>query len=925
VPKKSIPVFIVIFLTLTFSSCTCIYFNTFHNIRKNFSAAEKTRRKDGREKAKGAEIKQYNTAVTKASGVLERHPNSSYVDDALYIIGTSYYYLEEFDESARKFKELFANYPESEYIPRSRLMFAKAKLQLKEEAEAVVIFEDIFEKETNKEMKANAARSLGQYFFNAKEYEKANVYFRSLIDSLGGESDKLQAYTFMADGFFDLYQFDDAFENYDAALKHDPDTLQYYRIVFRMAECDYFLNNISAGLEKLTELAENEQYYDSLAAIRLMMAEGYEWDGDLDAAIDTYEKVILENAGKNPAAVAYYYLGLIYQYDMENLPKARNYYSKAHKERRDSPIYEDATKRASTLSLMEQYSRGREDTLATDSVGQLSPEELDQISESQYLLGELFYFDLEKPDSAMDVFQTLLDKYPESRYAPRALMSMAYIHRNDLGDTAMADSFLRRVLSDYPRFDDAETVVNLLGLAGTLADTGYAALTFSRAERFFEEFQELDSTRYYFQILADSILADSMRIADSIRVADSMRAADSTLAPDSAEIDDSIMADDSILTPDSTQAADSALTVDSTLITDTTQVIDSVLTVDSVWAVDSIWTPDSALRIDSVWAVDSIWLPDSIWTIDDSTAMGDSLAQLDSILIIDSILATDSTFSIDSVLVMDSVLTLDSTVTFDSAWTVGGEPEADSLPPVDYWKEAFVLAVEKYDQRQMELLDSAYYYYRYIIDSFPMSDYSVQARYVLLHIYDNYLAPGDSSLIDLYGAFVDSFPETEYADAIAEQYNIRPLKQPKRKAREREQEKEPEDSLFSDEEPQEIADADSTSDQISADSKFITDEEGNQLPPANEYYLREDVAFEYPIEAVAYNIQDKLYFQIRIDFSGEVAEVKLMNPTVSDELNDRIIRTIENTRFDVGRIPPEWYDTWFYYTKEVIMPREYRQ
>jgi len=44
-----------------------------------------------------------------------------------------------------------------------------------------------------------------------------------------------------------------------------------------------------------------------------------------------------------------------------------------------------------------------------------------------------------------------------------------------------------------------------------------------------------------------------------------------------------------------------------------------------------------------------------------------------------------------------------------------------------------------------------------------------------------------------------------------------------------------------------------------------------------------------------------------------------------DELNDRIIRTIENTRFDVGRIPPEWYDTWFYYTKEVIMPREYRQ
>ncbi len=922
-PKKSIPVFIIIFLVLTFSSCTCIYFNTFHNIRKNFNAAEKTRNKDKREKARGAEIKQYNTAVTKASGVLERHPNSSYVDDALYIIGTSYYYLEEFDKSARKFKELFANYPESEYIPRSRLMFAKAKLQLKEEAEAVVIFEEIFEKETNKEMKANAARSLGQYFFNAKEYEKANLYFRSLIDSLGGGSDRLQAYTFIADGFFDVYRFGDALENYRVALKHDPDTLEYYRIMFRMAECDYFLNNISAGLDKLTKLSKNEQYYDSLAAIKLMMAEGYERDGDLDAAIYTYEEVVIENAGKNSAAVANYYLGLVYQYDLEDLFKARVYYNKAFKEKRNSPIYEDATRRASTLSLMEQYSMGREDTLTADSAGQVNQNRIDQISESQYLLGELFCFDLEKPDSALEVFQTLLDRYPESRYAPRALMSMAYIYRNDFSDTAAADSLLRRVLSDYPRFDDAQSVVNLLGLAGTLADTGYAAPTFFRAERFFEEFQELDSTRYYFQILADSILADSMRMADSIRVADSVRAADSTLTPDSTEIDDSIMPVDSIPITDSTQMADSAMVVDSTLMADTTQVIDSVLTVDSVWAVDSIWTPDSALKIDSVWAVDSIWSPDSIWTIDSAT-VDDSLRQADSILITDSILTTDSTFSIDSALVMDSVLTLDSSLTFDSTWAVA-EPAVDSLPAVDYWKEAFALAGEKYNRQQMQLLDSAYYYYQYIIDSFPMSDYSIQARYVLLYIYDNYLAPGDSSLIDLYGAFVDSFPETEYADAIAEEYNIHPLNILKSKTQEREQEKEPEDSLFNDEEPEEIANAYSTSEQTSAESRFITDEEGNQLPPANEYYLREDVAFQYPIEAVAYNIQDKLYFKIRIDFSGEVAEVKLMNPTVSDELNDRIIRTIENTRFDVGRIPPEWYDTWFYYTKEVIMPREYRQ
>jgi len=76
---------------------------------------------------------------------------------------------------------------------------------------------------------------------------------------------------------------------------------------------------------------------------------------------------------------------------------------------------------------------------------------------------------------------------------------------------------------------------------------------------------------------------------------------------------------------------------------------------------------------------------------------------------------------------------------------------------------------------------------------------------------------------------------------------------------------------------------------------------------------------------VAYNIEDKLYFQIRIDFNGEVVDLKLMNPTQSSELNDRIIKTVQNTKFDAGHIPPELYDHWFYYTYTVTMPPEYKQ
>jgi hypothetical protein len=194
-------------------------------------------------------------------------------------------------------------------------------------------------------------------------------------------------------------------------------------------------------------------------------------------------------------------------------------------------------------------------------------------------------------------------------------------------------------------------------------------------------------------------------------------------------------------------------------------------------------------------------------------------------------------------------------------------------------------------------------------------------------MYDKYLAPADSSLMDLYTAFVDSFPKSEYAQAVVQEYNIRssvPVqrKQPGSNAQEEQQ-------LESDTTAQgPVAQADTTSEERALtpqESKFITGTDGKQLQPANEYFLREDLGFDYPLEALAFHIEDLLYFHIRISFSGEVVELKLINKTPSTELNDRISETVKHTKFDAGRIAPEMYDGWFYYTREVKIPDKLKQ
>lgn len=956
--KRAIPILAVLALTLNFSSCSCIYFNTFHNIRKNFNAAEETRKKDNREKANPTELKQYEAAIAKASKVLERHPNSSWVDDALFIIGSSYYHLGEFDKSARKFKELFANYPRSEYISPARLLYAKDKLKLEEDAEGVVLFEEILTQEQNKEMRAEAARSLGQYYFDEKEYEKAIVYFQSLLDSLGKDRDKLDALSYMADGYFDLYQFDKAYANYEKALKVNPDTLQTYWFTFRMAQCDYFMNRFQDGLAKLGELAKNDLYFDSLASVRLMMARGYEWDGELDDAISTYEKVIEENPKKDAAAIAHYELGLIYQYDLEDLDKALVHYAKARDEKSKSPVYTDATKRASTLTLLQQYSRadtlivrpgktkpappgeavdsagsvfdttgigpddagdpettgepvdtievtipyayeppetteteagvpeGKIDTIqvtipyayvpseaeapaavaptepepsagqapiaevdtihvvipyappepsdpnrvdtvqvaiplepvdtiwvvtpyappessveasmreadnletavpmiaathimgvAPDAMGpaarkagsagqeaggekrpkpktdtkgsaaadsaQTWQERIDQAGLNLFHLGELFYVELEKPDSALHAFATLLERYPDARCAPRALIAMAQIRRNDFADTAGADSLLRRVLRDYVGYDEVKEVVGLLGLAGTVADSGYAAIVYNRAESFLEQFKAIDSTPYYLRLEADS----------GIGLVRERKGSDYVL--------------------------------------------------------------------------------------------------------------------------------------------------------------------------NLRLLDSAQAYYRRVAEGFPHSEYSIQARYALLKLFETYLAPDDSANIERYEAFADSFPNTPYSSSISAQ--LAAFKAPLKKSTPIKEEEPEVDSTALAAADSTVLDSPGSTIDTTGISRFISDEKGNQLPPAQEYFLREEVPFKYPLEAVAYHIEDKLYFHIRIDFSGEVVEVKLVNETQSRELNENVIKTVQNTKFDIGKMPSALFDHWFYYTYTVTIPPEYRQ
>lgn len=473
----------------------CVYYNTFYNAKKAFNEAERTR-KD----RPGVRVNtsSYTKAIEKAIKIVETYPNSKYYDDALNVLMVSYYYTGAFGKCERRGREILANYPGSEYTKDANLYVAKSKLEFGEVDEAMVIFQEIFEQDYDRQFKAEAASGLGNFYFDLGDYESAEPYLLALRDSLGSDEERRQAQRMIADAHFDSYRFAQAQSAALQLLGMDPDKKDHYHALHMAAVCSYRLQRIEEGHDYLRRLMEDEVYFDSTGVLDLLMASGYEDDEDLYQAELIYDKVITEQTSAILKADAFYRLGLMYQLDYDDLPQAKEYYDSTSRLGRNSDAGRDALQRSTDIGKLEEYSR----TIKIDSTS--SQELIDEAAYAQYQLAEIYWFKLNKPDTAILEMRYVVDSFSTAYDAPKALIALSQMVLEYEKDSAAADSMVRSVLTKYPHSDYVAEALEILELSGTAADTGYAGLYFNRAEDFLVDSVMIDSARHYYQHVVDN-------------------------------------------------------------------------------------------------------------------------------------------------------------------------------------------------------------------------------------------------------------------------------------------------------------------------------------------------------------------------------------------------------------------------------------
>ncbi len=427
--------YLLALLALIFSS-GCVYYNTFFVARKKFKEAEKNQAQNAENRRnqqippsqpRGAGRKQgkdnvggrggsspglfttkvspqvrilYEDAIKKASKVLRFHPDSKWVDDALWLIGKSYYNMGDYRQADRKFKELVTNHPESKFAEDSFYHKGLCQIELGHNDLAMEAFGRIEEDSEESKYIDDIYFVRGRIAKDGERYIEAVDLFNLYLEKYAGEDSAARAKYYIGECTEQLGSYYEAYSAYSEVSKYKPSRELRFDAALASASAILKTDSVSRGMEILKNLAKDERYFEQSARICLKIAEGHYLQGRIEEAIVEYNQITEKSPKTLEAAEAYYRLGLIYQNDLFDLEKAKDSFSKAQTENPSSEFRNLALARSAQIAKLESYQaqlqkadsirvaeqlgdRHLEDAHDTSSGTQISGEDITGIEESR--------------------------------------------------------------------------------------------------------------------------------------------------------------------------------------------------------------------------------------------------------------------------------------------------------------------------------------------------------------------------------------------------------------------------------------------------------------------------------------------------------------------------------------------------------------
>lgn len=438
---------------------------------------------------------QLEKAINKCNIVIDNFPDSKYIDDAYYIIGKSGFYRSEFTRALKSFNILINEFPESEFANESKIWSAYTQFKLGELDSSQSILIDLLEvKKQSKDNKYLIYTALGDISMEQDSILKAFDYLDFAVENATDSGKRISIYNKIINIAQKENAYERAVK-YLLLLEKQSDSKTIRKNArLKWIEFNKKLKNYDIILQEIDIMLGTAEYESMYLDLKLERAQIYIDKGELidgRSALLTFIEETGEkrdNKIKKARAKSYFILGESSLIDEFDFSSSREYFEKMADEYNRS---ENRVKADKYQDMMDDFDRLKEsyrkalkaenevlidsnniiiDTLIIDAPDSIQFEsEITQIDSAEIkqkiledmfnpeknehkreskstkdnyiigtpdsllmLIGEMLVYDFGRMDSAANRYENLINIFPDSKFASRAMYALTFYSADSL-------------------------------------------------------------------------------------------------------------------------------------------------------------------------------------------------------------------------------------------------------------------------------------------------------------------------------------------------------------------------------------------------------------------------------------------------------------------------------------------------------------
>jgi TolA-binding protein len=339
--------------------------------------------------------------------------------------------------------------------------------------------------------------------FALERYDEAQGNLELFLADAGKSDTRDRGMFLLAQCQFHQEKYDEALESFGRLAASTSSFAMKTESSFWLASSLSKRGDHERAISTLRELMRTDLPPEDLMKAQEALADELSLAGRTEEALEEYRQLALGFPQTEAASRGWYSCGLISLEDMGDLEAAKKYFASGYREASASEPGRKCHDMCVELTRYERY----EDILGT--------EDAEKGPAALFLKGEFLLLQMKETQTAADSYREVIEKYPESTWAPKAAYAIAHIYDSVLGDTTAARAAYEDVIARYDGTRYADYARIMLGLEVVPKETAFYQDELEGVDMIPEYYVREDDLFRYLETGQDSITQQDTTLADT--------------------------------------------------------------------------------------------------------------------------------------------------------------------------------------------------------------------------------------------------------------------------------------------------------------------------------------------------------------------------------------------------------------------------